>query len=171
MRNFLLEFITPIVSILSIFISYYLGQKSIRKDLLKKTIRYRYMEVYVPYIQLIAKELPFLEYPITDTNLALKISQMTLGNIQFLGDKSSRQAIKFYESLLNYLEYSDGNSDYPDAEKEINLIFLQMTQEILLEASDLSKELHLVDLGQYFYNEISNYPCHTETIKQSNLKK
>ena len=171
MRNFLLEFITPIVSILSIFISYYLGQKSIRKDLLKKTIRYRYMEVYVPYIQFLAKESPFLAYPITNTDIAIKVNKMTLENIQYLGVKSSELAIKYYESLLDYLEYSDGNPDYPNAEKEINAIFLQMTQEILLEASLLSKELHLVDLGQYFYNEISNYPCHTETIKQLNLKK
>lgn len=171
MQNILLNIITPIVSVLSIFISYHLGQKSSDKDLEKKTIRYRYIEVYVPYIQFLAKASPFLAYPITNTDLALKITQMTLENIQFLGEKSSQQAIKYYESLLNYLEYSNGSPKHPDAEKEINAIFLQMTKEILLEASDLSKELHLVDLGQYFYKEISNYPCHTETIKQLNLEK
>ncbi|NVF10786.1 hypothetical protein HV819_02075 [Anaerococcus sp. AGMB00486] len=149
--------ITPLVSIISIFISHYLGMKKSNKKLEKESLQKRYETVYIPYIQLLARSFPLLPYPINTSEVAITINSITLENIEYLGKNSSLLAIDYYLAMLDFFEYCNGNKAYSNAKDKINTTFIEMTQEILLEASQLSRELKLADISQVFYNEIQNY--------------
>lgn len=152
--------ITPLVSIISIFISHYLGMKKTDKRLELEALQKRYDNVYIPYMQMLAKAIPILPYPISNPEIAMTINSITLENIEYLGKESSPYAIDFYLAMLGFFEYCNGNKEFPDAKDKINAIFHKMTQAILLEASQLSKELKLADISQVFYNEIQHYQPH-----------
>lgn len=160
MNNNLLSVITPLVSILSIFISHYLGLKSNKVKFKKEMLKYRYENVYVPYILLVAKMPSTLSQPISNPKVAIAINEITLENIHLLGSDAAICASRFYLDMLDYFEYCDGNPDFPDAETNINSSFIEMTQVILKEASHLSKELNLPNIAQTFYNEIAKNPLY-----------
>lgn len=154
MNSKLINLITPLVSIISIFISHYLGMKKTDSRIKQEALQKRYDTVYIPYIQLLARTFPLLPYPISDPEIAITINSITLENIEYLGKESSSCAVDFYLAMLDFFEYYSGNKEFPDAKDKINAIFHKMTQAILLEASQLSKELKLADISQVFYNEI-----------------
>lgn len=149
--------ITPLVSIISIFVSHYLGTKKTDKSLELEALQKRYDTVYVPYIQMLARAAPLLPYPINNPDVAMTINSITLENIEYLGKESSSLALDFYLAMLDFFEYYNGNKEFPEAKDKINAIFHKMTLAILQEASQLSKELKLADISQVFYNEIQNY--------------
>lgn len=157
MNSKLINLITPLVSIISIFISHYLGMKKTDSRIKQEALQKRYDTVYIPYIQLLARTVPLLPYPISNPDVAMTINSITLENIEYLGKKSSSLAIDFYLTMLDFFEYHNGNQDFIDAKDKINTTFYKMTQVILLEASQLSKELKLADISQVFYNEIQHY--------------
>ena len=154
MNNNLFQIVTPIVSILSIFISHYLGLRASKSKFKKDMLKHRYESVYVPYMLIIAKMPGIQSKPISNPNVAIAINEITLKNIHLLGKNSASYASQFYLDMLDYFEYCDGNPNYSNAETNINSTFIEMSLEILKEASHLSKELNLPNIALTFYNEI-----------------
>lgn len=145
MKDFLPNYISAIVSLVSIFISFALGRWSKTTDFKKEVLKERYYNFYVPFFT----DLVRLRYPTNSYSQIVPIDNFKLlnlisKNLQYLDVESAELFKELYFYQLKIVEFSTGS--YPENEKYFELIddtfdkFFSITEQ---ESKNIAGELKL----------------------------
>ena len=139
------EFLGYFVPVVSVFASYLCGRLQSTHQNTANTARERYEGFYIPYIRTLYKGHVYSGIPIdlVSTESILMEFDLIMNNIQYLGSSSLSCVPQLYDSILNLLEWRDGNESFSSASAICDSEFLEFRKCALLEASELSKALRL----------------------------
>lgn len=142
-----LALVSPITVVLA---SYLFGLATKRYDRKIQASRERYENLYIPFIQWLARApLDWLSPWHYSPKLRSSLMNLLLENVQYLGKESSRVLLPLYDAHLNLDKLDvDKDSRYLlTAPKDYTEQFDLMAVTLLKEATQLSKELRLPDLA------------------------
>lgn len=151
----MLTLILPsVVSIFSIAISYYLGQKSKDREYSKNNLTERYERAYVPITKLLIEDLPKSPTFIHDRKSALKYSEIIIENIHYYDLKTWKRYPAYYYSYIEFMGIVKIRPNLQPQFPYINEHFINLILSILQEGSEISKELSKPDICSYLYDHI-----------------
>lgn len=150
-----------IVPLLSVFLSYIVGRMSNSRNLKIESLKERYNNFYLPYMQLLIRTSPKIPNIITTPEIAMKFSEFLIEKSHYLETQTSQLAIEYYPLMLNYFEYCEGNPDFKDAEDKINAYIIKASQEILMESTKVAKQLKMPQVSKTIYSNL-NYQLHNK---------
>lgn len=144
----LIQIVTLIAQIGSIWLAHYLGTRKSEKEYINKVQLHRYKKFYVPYISALYRgytwETGFKNHSCKVRGFIL---DLLTKHLELLDPKTLALYPGFYNAFLNMLEYEEGNEDYTDAPEEFEKAFNEISETILLEAQRLAAELGLPPLA------------------------
>lgn len=140
-----------LVPVLSVFLSYIIGRLSSLRNLEIESLKERYNNFYLPYMQLLVRSSLKLPKIITSPEIAIKFGELIMDKSHYLETETSKYAIDYYLLLINYFEYHDGNPNYPDAEERINDFLIKASLEILKESTKVAKQLKMPQVSKSLY--------------------
>lgn len=140
-----IEYLSIVVSLIAIFISFGLGQWSKTRDYKRDKLEERYYNFYIPFFTaLVHSRYPERSYgQITPSN-NFEILNIISDNLQYLDVESAELFKDIYYCQLRLVEYSTGK--YPENEKYFGLIdqyfdkFFSLTQK---ESLGIARKLRL----------------------------
>ena len=138
-----------IIPVFSIFISYYLGRISTKTDTKIESLKYRYETAYVPYMEKLLKG--FTWDVIIGKDSARDVFpyiETIFDNFHLFGKKTVDLMPDLYQSMLDLLEFHDGNPDYPNAVKDFNYVFNKITVSILKEAQEIAPKIQFPETAK-----------------------
>lgn len=141
------ELISSIVSVICIFISYYLGVSQSKRTRKAEQAQARYTGFYVPFFtKLYAGHM--WDRPFSSLGLAARgvFFDMISANLHLLGPDMQRLYPDFYLAILHMMEYEQDKSSYPNAPKEIDTVFRKLESAAIRECRDLSRCLSLTSI-------------------------
>lgn len=144
-----------LVPLFSIIISFMVGRLSNSRSLKIESLKERYNNFYLPYMQLLIRASVKMPYMITNPEIAMKFGNLLIERSHYLEPKTSKYAIEYYFLELNYFEYYDGNPDFKNAEDEINKFIIKASLEILKESTKVAKQLKLPPVSKTLYTYLS----------------
>lgn len=145
-----------LVPLFSIFLSYIIGKLSNSRNLKIESLKDRYNNFYLPYMQLLIKASVKMPYMITNPAIAIKFGDFLIEKSHYLESKSFKFAIEYYYLELDYFEYYDGNPDFKDSEIKINRFIVKASLEILKESTKVAKQLKLPPISKTIYAHLSD---------------
>lgn|GEM_PF-933397 len=149
----LLNFTIPIATA---FFAYYLGRKGSRKDYEKEIKRERYLNAYVPYINMLYKGFFFNNIDLSNKPIEIRTAffEHLTQNIQYWDNSTLKIYPYFYRSYINLLGFEKDSTLY-NKETPFNFYYQlnKITLSILEEAKILSTELSLPQLTEPFLND------------------
>ena len=135
--------VTPIVSVLSIAVTYVFGRLQAKQSSKTTVLQNRYDKFYAPFVRAIYVlklwELPFSQAPI---NPQKEIIAMICSNLSLIHEEAIAIFPELYQS---YIEYRKD----PELTHELNASFDSFTLSILAESTRLAKKLHIPNLAEY----------------------
>lgn len=144
------NYITPIVTVLSVFISFGLGIWTKTRDFRKSQLEKRYINFYIPFLS------KLLRYQHTDNSpyelLAhhgLDIINLISNNIQFLSINEVTLYKDLYWLAFRCIEFSTGK--YPENEKyvqDFNRKFDEFIIYTKISAGNIAKNLKLESISK-----------------------
>lgn len=146
-----------LVPVLSVLLSYIIGRLSNSRNLKIESLKERYYNFYLPYIQLLVRASVKFPTVITNPEIAIKFGELIIEKSHYLEKETSKYAIDYYILELNYLEYFDGNPDFPDAEEKINNFLIKVSLEILKESTKVAKQLKMPQISKPLYTYLLDH--------------
>lgn len=146
-----------LVPTLSIFLTYIIGRLSNTKTLKQEALKERYNNFYIPYMLLLIRSAPNLPKIITTPEIAMTYGKFIIEKAHYLEKETVKYSIKYYLLELDYFEFYDGNPNFIDAENQINALLIEVSLEILKEATKVAKALKLSPISETLYDYLSNY--------------
>lgn len=162
-----LTVLSMVVSIISIFISNFLGNKTLIKKISNEQKLKRYNSYYIPFIKAFYKVKPqywnFYDLRSSTNDEGkpgiLEISSLMYNNLEYMGEELPPLVSKF--NLIADKRYSQigvalhsGFVNAPSIEEvsykveEVNELFDEIVQKTLLEATQLAKDLSLQPISE-----------------------
>lgn len=173
--------ITIFVSILSIFISHYLGSRKDQKlvDMENEKRKYeldklKYNSLFVPFYKILSKWQPDFQFSqvFKCENSYEEFNNLLDENLQYLSEESHSLYLDYLYHLNNFENTRDFNVDEPTllAFENVNTTFNKLIRQLLLEGSRKSEELNLSNLSKSFFDVLDtpdDQKHHLYTIKKS----
>ena len=139
-----LKLIKLIVPVISVFVSYYLGQKQSARKLSREQALHRYNTFYVPLFTHLYAGAVWKFRPSAHSLEARSVFlDLITKNISLLGVKSQMCYPDFHAAYIAMLEYDDGNSEFSAAPAKYDRAFNRLIESAMFEVKALSKELRL----------------------------
>lgn len=146
------EFLGYAIPVISVFASYFCGRLQSDHQSKRDVEKERYENFYIPYIQLLYSGHIYSDIKSSDMSNEAILTELDLimHNIQYLGKSSLSRVHLLYDSVLDMLEWNNGNEEFSSAPEKYDQEVTKFRKCVLLESSALSKALHLSDLGAQF---------------------
>lgn len=143
-----IEIFAMIVSVISIFISNWLGVQRYKDELMFNEKLKRYNELYVPYMGfLIENYYDFTDPYSFSTELDKEFYDLISKNIQHFGKNSAEKLPKFF-SIYPLKQLPDEYINKPkNLRSTYHNLIISLNTEVLSEASELSKLIGKPDLA------------------------
>ena len=150
--DFVRDVLTYIIPVVSVLLSYLLGRLQSRNVERYSAVKNRYETFYVPFISLLyAGRMDIQRFSDLSLKSRSKFFDTVFRNIQYIDEKTQAVLFIFYTAYLNYLDAEMAENDnLKSAQESLNSAFTKLTDNVLSEASRLSKVLHLPDISRAF---------------------
>lgn len=146
------DFLGYLIPIVSVFASYLCGRLQSSGSQKLSVKKERYEKFYVPFItNLYAGRMDLLPYSHLPLEGRGKFFDLLFHNIQYVDERTQSFLLDFYSSYLDMLEHESGSPEHEAAPAALDAAFTKIVDSVLLEASKLSKALHLPQIGKVFY--------------------
>lgn len=160
------KFLGYAIPVISVFASYLCGRLQTNHQSKRDVVKERYENFYIPYIQMLYRGHVYADIKSSDmsTEAVLTEFDLVMHNIQYLGKQSLSRVHCLYDSVLNLLEWNDGNEDFSSAPEEYEREISEFRKRVLLESSELSKVLYLPDIGRQLLSLFCEEPTELQQM-------
>ena len=154
--NKIADYLVPVISVIA---SYFFGRLQSNNSSKYNAMKERYEKFYVPFIRFFyMNQLQSLKFSALPPEIQGKIYRLFLDNIQYL-DLDTMYSLDplMYQLSLLFLKRSGSELEQVTfAEENLDGIFKETTESILVQAKALAKKIHL--LAEYFQNGVHKVP-------------
>lgn len=145
------KYLTYVIPLLSIALTYWLGRLQTSKEKKSDSQRERYLGFYVPFIQLLyCGRLDAQPYSSLDLKTRAKYFDLVFQNLHLIDATTQSHVIAFHQVFVDTLDISEAT---PDAITTLDNTFNVLTDSVLLESVRLSKSLRLPPIAKSFSRE------------------
>ena len=146
-----------LVPVISVFVSYILGRLQVYGSNKHNARKERYEKFYVPFIRFFyANQLQSVKFSDLPSETQTKIYRLFLDNIQYLDlDTMFSLDPLMYQFSLLLLKRS--GSELPHvtyAEENLDSVFKESTENILIQAKKLAQKLHLPPIAEIVLEDV-----------------
>lgn len=148
------DYLVPVVSVLA---SYFCGRLQSHTSNKYSTMKERYEKFYVPFIRFFyANQLQSLKFSAMSSENQARVYQLFLDGIQYLDlDTMYSLSPLMYEfSLLIAKRAGNDSEQLTHVEANLDGIFREATESILIQAKMLARKLHLPPIAEIVIEDV-----------------
>jgi len=149
------ESIQLIIPVVSVFVSYFLGQRQSEKKYEREQAKLRYDSFYVPLFQfLYAGRMSERSGSSLRFDARSKLLDMFTHNIALLGPGLQSCYPDLLAAYTAMLHFDSCEPDYKDAPDEFDRVFNRIEKYAIAESKELSRALRLPSIAQTYENDL-----------------
>lgn len=155
--------IPALISVISIFISFFLGQRSKAKSIKQEALKDRYNHFYVPYMKLLMNNwYGHIASGLLPREEKDQFYILVTENIHYLGKRSSAYLMSYIEGYTASNFDEDKHQHFEGGREKFTPIFNKMTLLILKEAKGIARKLKLqppsITASNSFFHRLEHEP-------------
>lgn len=138
------DILSLLIPVVSVFVSYFLGQRQSLRTFSKDQAKHRYESFYVPFFTMLYAGRVWARAPHSlNFDSRSKLLDMFTQNLALLGPGLQACYPDLLDAHIRMLEYDSGKSDQEAAPDAYDRVFKRIESAAISEAKALSKELCL----------------------------
>ena len=152
--NKIADYLVPVISVIA---SYFFGRLQSNNSSKYNAMKERYEKFYVPFIRFFyMNQLQSLKFSALPPEIQGKIYRLFLDNIQYLDLDTmySLDPLMYQFSLLILKRSGSELKQVTHAEDNLDGIFKETTESILVQAKELAKKIHLPPIAEIVLEDI-----------------